>query len=200
MLASANAVGIMAAVFFRRRWGLVAAVTLAAGALAQEDAAALYGQSEALYRAGHYDEAAALLAKAYALQPDPALLFNLGRCYERAGQLAPAVDAYARYLEAEPQSKDRASVERSLATLRRQLLEIEGLKMRHEAELQELTALQLQERENAAQVRHSRATLLPKVAFGVGLAGLAAAGVLGGLCLERQSAAEAAPVQADAGY
>jgi tetratricopeptide (TPR) repeat protein len=160
-----------------------------------DEVTALYHQSEALYRAGKYGEAAELLAKAYGLEHDPALLFNLGRCYERAGQLKPAVDTYQQYLEAEPQSKDRASVERSLATMRRQLEEIDALKRRHEAELTELIGQQVLEREHSADLRRQKALVAPRIITAGGAVVGLAGGACGALAFWFQGVAVGDPVQ-----
>jgi hypothetical protein len=57
------------------------------------------------YRDGRYEEAADAFEEAYRVHPQPALLFNVGKCHEkvwiikaREGDLRAAVDAYRRYL------------------------------------------------------------------------------------------------------
>ncbi len=64
------------------------------------------------YRDGRYEEAADAFEEAYRVHPQAALLFNVGRCFEkvwlvkaRESDLRRAVDAYRRYLAA----VDRAS-------------------------------------------------------------------------------------------
>ena len=74
-----------------------------AAALAQERdsdaldrAVVLFEESETLYNQGEFEQAAALLRRAYALHADATLLFNLARALEGAGDLDGAIDAYAR--------------------------------------------------------------------------------------------------------
>jgi predicted Zn-dependent protease len=60
------------------------------------DADRLIKTGTVLYDAGKYVEAAEVLLKAYALQPDPSLLYNIGRSYERAGDAKKAARFYTR--------------------------------------------------------------------------------------------------------
>lgn len=49
------------------------------------------------FDAGDYIGAVAEFEAAYALEPDPNFLYNIGRTYEEAGQLSAAADYYRRY-------------------------------------------------------------------------------------------------------
>ncbi|GAC1543502.1 MAG: hypothetical protein NVS3B10_31560 [Polyangiales bacterium] len=92
----------------------------AATAEAQERAVALYRKSQQLYKDGKFAEAAQLLREAYALSPDPVLLFNLGRACEAQQDLECAVDAYERYLS-KSSPPDRAAIEARIANYRKAL-------------------------------------------------------------------------------
>ena len=82
----------------------------------QADAVLLFEQSADAYRAGRFSQAASLLEEAYAIWPDPVLVYNLGRAYEGAGRLDEARDAYVRYL-ASGAADDAEDVRARLAAL-----------------------------------------------------------------------------------
>lgn len=81
-------------------------------------AVVLFEESETLYNAGQFEEAAALLRRAYELHPDATLLFNLARALEGMGDLDGAIDGYERYLAEADDPPDRGAVEARLDTLR----------------------------------------------------------------------------------
>jgi tetratricopeptide (TPR) repeat protein len=65
---------------------------------------------------GHYEEAVKAFEEAYALNQDPALLFNLAQAYRLAGQPGKALDACSSFLRS-ANATDRAQVERFMAEL-----------------------------------------------------------------------------------
>ena len=77
----------------------------------------LYQKSKTAYAAGRFGEAAELLEHAYRLDPDPTLLYNLGRARESEGDARRARVAYEQYLRAKPDAKDRAMVEKKIEAL-----------------------------------------------------------------------------------
>ena len=85
------------------------------------EAVELFEKSADLYRLGKFDEAAALLERAYSLHEEPVLLYNLGRAYEGLGENQKAIDAYTKYLEKAPEAKDRGALERRIVTLKAQI-------------------------------------------------------------------------------
>jgi tetratricopeptide (TPR) repeat protein len=99
----------------------LALLTVAPGALAQERssewvsqrARELVLQGEKGYQVGRFDEAIDAYSRAYAYQPLPALLFNLGQCHRQRGDLARAGFFYRRYLELAPEGRN-APVAREL--------------------------------------------------------------------------------------
>ena len=60
------------------------------------------------YDAGKYDEAAALLLKAFEKSADPNILYNLARCYQQDARHADAIRSYQEYgnLADTPEDKD----------------------------------------------------------------------------------------------
>lgn len=94
---------------------------------AAERASELFRESADAYQRGDFPEAAALLRDAYRLDPVPVLQYNLARALEGMGDLSGAIDAYALYLEFEPDPRDRGAIEARLDTLERQIAEREAL-------------------------------------------------------------------------
>ncbi len=91
----------------------LASLLLASSAAAQAEPAGESGrgraldlleESAALYREGRFAEAATLLRRAHELHPSPALLYNLGRALEGAGDAEGALEAYEGYLDSVEES------------------------------------------------------------------------------------------------
>jgi tetratricopeptide (TPR) repeat protein len=97
----------------------------APGAAAAPDPAAAaraaYRRGADLYRAGRYREAIAAFEEADRLKPSPALQFNVGQAWEKLGDPAAALAAFARYLRLDPAAPNRAAVERTVRTLEARL-------------------------------------------------------------------------------
>jgi tetratricopeptide (TPR) repeat protein len=87
----------------------------------RERALSLFRDSDARYKRGEFEEAAALLRQAYELHPEPILLYNLARAYEGMGELDGAIEQYERYLKLETEIEDRGAIERRIATLKQQV-------------------------------------------------------------------------------
>lgn len=100
---------------------LVAALAVAplapAGATPAEGEALLM-KAEAAIREGDATRAVLFLEQAYAADPDPRYIANLGVVYERSGQYAEAAEAFERYLASDPEPSKRAAAESALARLR----------------------------------------------------------------------------------
>jgi hypothetical protein len=94
-------------------------VTSVAGAQGRVHERALdaFEASEDAYARGDLAEAARLLREAYALEPTPVLLYNLGRVCERLDDDVCALDAYRAYLDVVEDASDRADVEARIAAL-----------------------------------------------------------------------------------
>jgi tetratricopeptide (TPR) repeat protein len=73
-----------------------------------KDAQSLAGEATAAFRMGRYAEAAGKYDEAFALRPDPALLYNAAQSYRLAGNQARALEHYRNYVGLYP---DCASAE-----------------------------------------------------------------------------------------
>ena len=74
------------------------------------DAKVYFTEGERLFDAGSYLEAAAAFQRAYEASPHPAVLINIGYCYEYAKAYVKAVTVYKEYLSTDFE-KDPATVE-----------------------------------------------------------------------------------------
>jgi len=174
--------------------------------------AVLYQRSVGEYRSGHFREAADHLREAYALHPDPTLLYNLARAYEGLGDFQRAVDSYRSYLHAAPRIADRASIEARVGTLegevrRRRQLEQERLAERAARERAEAAAAR--EREQARARERERAQTdrrgdrsgpgaVPWIIGGGGIAVVAGGAIVGAFALARHDDAAGASSQMEA--
>ena len=90
---------------------LAIAMCLAAGAASADDrkaaADATYRAGEDLYQAKHYLDAAAKFETAYALDPDPAVLFNIAQAYRLGRACAQAARYYHLFLTRVPDPPER---------------------------------------------------------------------------------------------
>lgn len=83
---------------------LVAAVSVVACVLWQSPAAAedapeaLFSQGVALFEGEQYREAAEVFRRVFEIDPNPFVLFNIGRCYHELGELETATKYYDRSL------------------------------------------------------------------------------------------------------
>lgn len=96
---------------------------LSGGAVAAAPTKALQAQVDrgtAALEQGRFDEAIELLEDAFAKlkEPDPLLLLNIGQAHRKAGHTQPAISAFERFLQAQPDSPYRPKVEKYLTDLR----------------------------------------------------------------------------------
>ncbi len=150
------------------------------------------------FDAGHFREAADLLERAYAVKPSSALLYNLGRAYQQAGDKDAAIDAYQRYLASELAPADEGAVRRTVQQLETDRARERALAER--AERAERASAQAQQANRdkpapraqpAPPPRH--ASPWPWVLMGAGAAGLATGSVLGVLATSSHHTAVAEP-------
>ncbi|MCS6913287.1 MAG: hypothetical protein RMK29_08370 [Myxococcales bacterium] len=76
-----------------------------------------FAAAQEAFSKGSYAQAAESFQAAYDITRDPALLFNIGESWQRAGQLQRALASYRAYLTAQPQASDRPEVERRIREL-----------------------------------------------------------------------------------
>jgi len=83
---------------------LVAAppVAAAAGASAARDARRIYDEATAAFGLGRYAEAAEKYEAAFAIRPDPALLYNAAQAYRLGGNKARGLELYRNYVRLYP--------------------------------------------------------------------------------------------------
>ncbi len=105
-------------------WLVVAGLAAGAGAQPKSDdpeakarAKAHYLEARAHHDHGEYQRAAAEYLQAFALFPDPELLFNVGQVYRLAGDSALAAAYYRRYLELDPDGRAAPEARRHLEAL-----------------------------------------------------------------------------------
>jgi tetratricopeptide (TPR) repeat protein len=84
-------------------------------------ARAAYRKGADLYKAGKYREAIAAFEEADGLKPSPALQFNIGQAWEKLGDPAAALAAFARYLRLDPAAPNREAVQKTVKTLEARL-------------------------------------------------------------------------------
>jgi len=70
------------------------------------------------FRSGAYDDAAIAFKAAWEADPTPGRLYNLGKAYQRAGDLERAIATYQRYLDEVPDAEDAQQVEEGIDFLR----------------------------------------------------------------------------------
>jgi tetratricopeptide (TPR) repeat protein len=85
--------------------------SLAAPAAAVREAKQHFRRGATEYNLGHFQEAIAEFEKAYQLDPSPILLFNIGQAHRKLGNGSQAIFFFRRYLNEDPETKDRPKVE-----------------------------------------------------------------------------------------
>ena len=174
------------------------------GPEARRRALELFRESEVPYREGRFDEAVRLLEEAYALHPEPVLLYNLARAYEGMGDPIKARDAYQRYLDGSPDAKDRGAIERRIQTLDAQIAEQKRLaeeKRRLEEERRRREREDRRKkpaREPPSAPAESKASIWPWVTAGAGVALVGTGAVFGVLAKSERDDAAEDPVHASA--
>lgn len=143
----------------------------------------LFEQSAQAYREGRFQEAVDKLLEARGFKAEPVLLYNLGRAYEALGKPSDAADAYAKYLDEEPEASDRRAIEGRIATLRGQANELAAAR-------RDPAQPSREESDGVAAV--------PWIVAGIGAAALGTGAVLGILADDVHDDAAADPVQRSA--
>lgn len=84
----------------------------------EEAARALAATAVTLAKQERYQEALDLFTKAYAIDPDPVLLFNIAYLHEKMGKLYEAFEAWERYLAVETAEGPRKDAAARIEALR----------------------------------------------------------------------------------
>jgi tetratricopeptide (TPR) repeat protein len=111
---------------------VVVLLALAFPATAHADSAALEGAKQHTtagrdaYNAGRYAEAEREFLDAYALVPEPALLYNLGRCRAALGRDRDAAETFERYAALITDPEQRAAAQSLAVEARRRATEREA--------------------------------------------------------------------------
>ena len=100
---------------------LVAATAHADDKTAKRRAGELAAEAQQHYKRGEFEVSAALVRQAYALYPEPNLLYNLARSLEGMGDKKGALEAYQQYLATGKDIEDRGALERRVATMQAEL-------------------------------------------------------------------------------
>jgi tetratricopeptide (TPR) repeat protein len=88
---------------------------------------------------GRFEEALQAFERSYELSQRALLLFNIGSAHDRLRHEREALQAFERYLEAEPDAENRGEVEGRIAFLRRSIAradELERQRLEAEAEVE----------------------------------------------------------------
>jgi hypothetical protein len=121
----------------------------------------------AAYRGRDFRHAAEKFLQAYAMQPDPNLLFNLGRCYEALGDVEAAREKYRMFLaspDIDPNGRRRAEEAMRALSARAAIPAVAAGGERAPEP-------------HPAEARHGRA-VLPMVGMGVGAVAVATGAVV----------------------
>ncbi len=161
----------------------------------------LFEQSMRSYREGRFQEAVDKLIEARKLKSEPVLLYNLARAYEALGQSKEAADAYAQYLNEEPNAPDRKAIEGRITTLRAQAAQAAELAARQSSPPSGEDGSKekdTKDKDVVAEPRESTTSVVPWVVVGAGALTIGAGFVIYGLAQGKHDDATQDPVQLSA--
>lgn len=113
-----------------RRWVALLSMWATVGLAANPKATSLAKEAERLYGNGQYKDAAKILEEAIKVEPIPKFTYNLARCYDQAGELQAALDAYRHYVSLPTTDTEPELVKRSNLSMDR----LRGLLAKQEAD------------------------------------------------------------------
>lgn len=145
--------------------------------VAVDDSEALSGEAVKAFEAKQYDASVELFKQAYAADPQPNYLFNIGRVYEEQGNLPSAVEFYSKFV-AQP-GVDIKAREAALERLKVLRATVEALE--DKPEQPPLTPTNDDDNREPAKNRNRTVRIMGYSLLGVGGAILAVGGVFGGL-------------------
>ena len=138
------------------------------------------------------------MTRAYELEPEPVLLYNLGRAHEGLGDLQREIESDEAYLASAPDAPDRLAMQTRIATLRDALAERERLDRERRAAV-DRAEVESARRRDADQRRKEQVSVAPWVVAATGVVGLGAGTTLAVIAVGRRSDADEAPDQQQAG-
>jgi tetratricopeptide (TPR) repeat protein len=80
-----------------------------------------YNKGMTAYSLGHFRAAIEEFEKAYEIKPEPIFLYNIAQSHRQNGNPQQAVFFYRRYLDADPNAKNRPAVEKRISEMEAQL-------------------------------------------------------------------------------
>jgi tetratricopeptide (TPR) repeat protein len=80
-----------------------------------------YKKGMTAYSLGHFPTAIEEFEKAYEIKPEPIFLYNIAQSHRQNGNPQQAVFFYRRYLDADPNAKNRPAVEKRIGEMESQL-------------------------------------------------------------------------------
>ena len=163
-----------------------------------EQALDLFQRGGEAYRAGKFPEAISLLTKAYDIEHDPTLLYNIARSYENVGDLDHAVATYEQYLREAKDIKDRPAIEEHVAVMKKEIADKAELAKERDDALKKSAKKDEPPPAPTAPVAKRAPSPAPWIIAVVGVAGLGAGAGLGAVALSKNSSATKASSQLDA--
>jgi tetratricopeptide (TPR) repeat protein len=88
---------------------------------AKPSAEAHYKKGMKAYTLGHFTEAIEEFEKAYEVRSEPIFLYNIAQSHRQSDNPQRAIFFYRRYLEAEPDAKNRSEIEQRIKDMQAQL-------------------------------------------------------------------------------
>lgn len=161
-------------------------------------AAELFQKSAGAYLKGDFARAIALLDEAYALDPQPVLVYNMARAHEGLGHVDESITLYEKYLAQDPTSADRGAIEQRLATLKRQRDEKASMEKEKIAVEKERQQVEKERQQVEAEEKPKPRSIGPYIVGGVGVATVVTGAIFGAMASGKESDAQAAPVQTTA--
>src|SRR5437868_14241418 len=83
----------------------------------KEKAKELFRKGMTQYKLDHYDEAIESFEAAYAQEPSPVFLFNIGQAYRLSHRPRQAIEFYRKYLKDSPTAQNKVAVEEQIVAL-----------------------------------------------------------------------------------
>jgi tetratricopeptide (TPR) repeat protein len=163
-----------------------------------EQALDLFQRGGEAYRAGKFPEAITLLTKAYDIEHDPTLLYNIARAYENVGDLDHAVQTYEQYLREAKEIKDRPAIEEHVAVMKKEIADKAQLAKERDEALKKSAKKDEPPSAPSAPVAKRSPSPAPWIIAAIGVGSLGAGAGLGAVALSKNGDATKAASQLDA--